>query len=198
VKYMEIAECKNKFYRHLGKGVKHASGVYGGADFAMHIAGNEMAGYHTGYGSLLGMAVGARHSHLCNGGYAIDQNLKMGGAIDAAWMAEELMAEEIERCMLNSLVICLFARKIYNRETILKALTAIGYKLTDADLTAIARRNYATKLRIKKALGFNWDNIELPKRFFETSSAWGQLDEDMANEIIKQYRMRLQGLEAVT
>ena len=186
-----IAWGGNEFYRHLGKGVRHASEVYGGYDFGMQIGGNEMPGYHTGYGSLLGAAVGARHSHLCNGGYSVDQGLKEPG-VDPAQMAQSLLDEEVERCMLNSLVICLFARKVYDRETVRKALAAIGQDLSDEDLSAIAKRNYATKLRIKKALGFDWENIRLPKRYFETPSARGVLDEGIAGEILREYRGRLE------
>lgn len=85
-----IAYLKNDFYKALAKGVKHASGIYDGADYAMQIAGNEMAGYHTGYGALVGMACGARHSHLCNGGYSIDQSQK---TLEINAMAEKLFKE---------------------------------------------------------------------------------------------------------
>ena len=178
--------------------MRYVSSEYGGADFAMHIDGNEMSGYHTGYGSLIGMAVGARHSHLCNGGYALDQAMNKDEPINPALMAEALLKEEIERCMLNSLVMCLFARKVYDRPTILKAFAAIGVEMTDDELTAVARRNYATKLRIKKALDYNWEKIQLPKRFFETPSSNGKLDEATAHEVIKEYHLRLAELEAET
>ena len=196
VKY--IAETKNEFYKNLGKGVRHASGVYGGQEYAMHISGNEMPGYHTGYGSLVGVAVAARQSHLCNGGYSIDQALALkdgeGGAVNTDEIADALMKEEIERCMLNSLVICLFARKVYDRETILKAFAAIGNNLTDEDLSAIAKRIYATKLRIKKALGIDLRDVKLPKRFFETPTMHGKLDEATAYEIIEKYRGKISEL----
>ena len=189
-----IAEAKNDFYRHLGKGVRHASAIYGGVDYAMHVGGNEMSGYHTGYGSLAGAAVGARHSHLCNGGYSIDQGLREDFA-NTDKIADALLKEEVERCMLNSLVMCLFARKVYDRETIRKALAAIGNDLSDEDLTAIARRNYAVKLRIKKALGFDLRDVRLPKRFFETPSMHGKLDEATAGEIIEKYSQKLREFE---
>jgi len=160
----------------------------------MHIAGNEMPGYHTGYGSLIGAAAGARHSHLCNGGYSIDQGLKDSN-IDPDEMVNALLKEEIERCMLNSLIICLFARKVYDRKTILSALAAIGHEITDDELTAIAYRNYATKLRIKKALGFDLQSVQFPKRFFKTPSMHGKLDEDTAYEILMKYREKLASLE---
>jgi len=179
-----LSSGANKFYRDLGKGSRYASSVYGGEDFAMQIAGNEMPGYHTGYGALVGAAVGARHSHLCNGGYSIDQS---GKDFSEDEFAEKLFAEGNERCMTNSLVMCLFARKIYDRQTILDALNSIGWNLTNDDLTEIGKRIYKVKLQIKKALGFRQENVKLPRRFFETPSMAGQLNEEKAQSIIRKY-----------
>ena len=195
VKY--IAAGQNEFYKHVGKGTRHVSNVYGGRDFAMQVGGNEMAGYHTGYGSLVGAAVGSRHSHLCNGGYAVDQSLKDIN-INTDEFAETLLKEETERCVLNSLVMCLFARKIYDRDIILEALASVGFEMTDVELTNAAKRIYAVKLRVKKALGFNLKDIRLPKRFFETPSIHGNLDESTAYEIISKYVEKLTEFEQVT
>ena len=101
--------------------------------------------------------------------------------------ARTLFDEELERCLLNSLVICLFARKLYNRETVLKALNSAGYTLTDDDLTTIAKRVYTTKLRIKEKLGFDPRQVILPKRFFETPSIHGTLDPSVAERMINRY-----------
>jgi len=174
----------NKFYKILGKGSRFAATKYGGESFAMQIAGNEMAGYHTGYGSLVGAAIGARHSHLCNGGYGIDQNIK---DFDEDVLVDKLFAEECERCMTNSLIMCLFARKIYDRQTILDALNSVGWNLTNDDLSVIGKRIYQTKLQIKNALGFQQKSVKLPKRFFETPSMHGKLDEETAYRMIKKY-----------
>lgn len=180
-----LASAKNEFYKALGKGVRHAAKIYGGADYAMQIAGNEMPGYHTGYGALVGAAIGARHSHLCNGGYSIDQGLK---EFDADSMLEKLTAEEVERGIFNSLVMCLFARKIYDRELVIRALGAIGYAMTDEKLTEIADRIYKTRLRIKRTLGFSLDSVRFPKRFFQTPSMNGVLSEDIAYEMLNAYQ----------
>jgi len=115
--------------------------------------------------------------------------------IDTDKIARTLLDEEIERCMLNSLVMCLFARKIYDRPTILKALAAIDIHLIDEGLTAIARRILATKLRIKKALNFDLKDIRIPKRFFETPSMRGVLNEETAYEILQKYRELVNHLE---
>ncbi len=179
-----IASRENDFYSALGKGVAHASSVYGGKDYAMQIAGNEMAGYHTGYGALIGMACGARHSHLCNGGYSIDQGLKTP---DVDVIVDKMFKEEVDRCMLNSLVMCLFARKVYDRDTILLALNSVGYQFTSDDLSHIAEKIYATKIRVKRAMGFEQEKVEFPKRFFETPSLHGLLDEATAYEAQRKF-----------
>lgn len=188
-----IASKKNDFYKALSEGVDKASDVYGGKEYAMHFAKNEMAGYHTGYGMILGSVVGARHSHLCNGGYSVDQSMK---EFDKVKMVEAIFAEEKERCMINSLIICLFARKVYDRKTILSALNSIGNNYTDEDLTAIGERIYRTKLRIKKSLGFDQMNVKLPKRLFETPGLNGLLEEEVAYELIGMYNKKIEELMA--
>lgn len=187
-----LSQAKNSFYRNLSKGVKHASLVYGGYDFGMQIAGNEMPGYHTGYGSLMGALVGSRHSHLCNGGYSFDQSKPF----DKTKLVDYLFFEEVERGLLNSLIICLFARKVYSRENIIKALDCVGKPYTNEELDQIARRIYRTKLRIKQKLGFRIDDVKLPKRFFETPSMTGLLNEEMAVEILTDFKQRCDTLLA--
>ena len=186
-----LAHGKNKFYRDLGCGSQHASLIYGGSEYAMQIAGNEMPGYHSGYGALVGAAVGARHSHLCNGGYSIDQSMK---EFDETVMVDKILNEEVERCMTNSLIMCLFARKVYDRQTILDSLNSVGWDLTDQDLTDIAKRIYRTKLRIKNAYGFRQKAVKLPKRFFETPSMHGTLDEKTTQRMIKDYVAKTEAL----
>lgn len=188
-----IANKVNDFYQVLAQGAAVASETYGGKEFAMTFAKNEMAGYHTGYGSVVGFLVAARHSHLCNGGYSIDQSMK---EFNKEKLVEALFAEEKERCMLNSLIICLFSRKVYDRPTILAALNSIGYNLTDEDLTAMAERIYKTKLRIKQMLGYDPKNVQLPKRFFETPSLSGQLDEKVAYELVDMFYKKVDDLMA--
>jgi aldehyde:ferredoxin oxidoreductase len=174
----------NEFYRDLGKGSRFASAKYGGEDYAMQLGGNEMTGYHTGYAATIGQVVGARHSHVCNGGYSIDQGMK---EFDEDKLVNAIFTEECERCMTNSLVMCLFARRIYDRKTILNALNSIGWNLTNEDLTTIGKRIYQTKLQIKRDMGFKQEDVKLPKRFFETPSMHGKLDEETTYRMIKKY-----------
>jgi len=183
-----IAKGENDFYKVLGKGSAEAARIYGGEEFAMNFAGNEMPGYHTGYGAIVGAVVGARHSHLCNAGYSADQSKE---DFDKQKVVDALFEEEVERCMLNSLIICLFARKVYDRATILAALNSIGYEMKDEDLTAIAKRIYKTKLRIKEALNFDVKGVKLAKRYFETPTLNGILNEGIAYEMIEMYHDKM-------
>ena len=172
-----IARRVNEFYHVLGDGVKAAAERYSGQEFAMQIAGNEMPGYHTGYGALVGALVGARHSHLDNGGYSLDQG-KGANELSPEGLAEKLFQEEIERCLLNTLVICLFSRKVYDREAVRKILACVDREYNDDELTAIATNIYRIKLQIKQSLGFDPRQVTLPGRFFVTPSMNGVLRED--------------------
>lgn len=172
IKY--LAKRENEFYKDLGEGVYVASNKYGGQEFAMQLGKNEMAGYHTGYGMILGQSMGARHSHLCNAGYSFDQ---VNNQVSPEELVDKILDEEIERCVLNSLCICLFARKVYDRETVMEALKSIGIEYSNEELTELGLKIYKLKNKIKKDMGFDYKSIKIPKRFFQTESLIGKLDE---------------------
>ncbi len=184
-----IAERVNEFYYTIGKGLKEAVKKYGGEEFALLYGGNEMAGYHTGYAFALGQTVGARHSHLDNAGYSYDQSAK---ELKDDEIIDYVINEEKERAVLTSLCICLFARKVYDRPTILKALNAVGIDWTDDDLTRLANDVFFTKLKIKKELGYSLENYKFPKRIFETPTMWGKMDEERLNRLLKMYIERVE------
>jgi aldehyde:ferredoxin oxidoreductase len=181
VKYLSAG--RNKFYKVLGKGVDYASSIYGGKEFACHLGKNEMAGYHTGYGSVVGSAVGSRHSHLDNGGYSFDQS-----GVNEDELVKKIYDEEVERNLLTSLVICLFARKVYNRELIVEALNSIGIDITDKELSELGTEVLKIKYNIKERLGYSLDNIKIPERFFETKTSRGKIESEKAHEMIKEFK----------
>jgi aldehyde:ferredoxin oxidoreductase len=126
-----IVDQPNDFYKALARGVDHAASLYGGQEFALAFGGNEMPGYHTGYAAHIGFQVGTRHSHLDNAGYSIDQKFKK---LSQADLAEALLNEERWRQVLSSLVICFFARNIYQPEIVSKALQSAGQEFSVDDL----------------------------------------------------------------
>lgn len=179
-----LVKGENEFYRTLARGTRAAAETYGGADFAMTLAGNEIAGYHTGYGAILGQLTGARHSHLDNAGYSFDQ---VSPSLDGERLVENLLKEEKERNVLNCLCICLFARKVYDRETVLKALNSVGINKTAEDLRELGESIFKLKMDIKKRLGFSLKDVKIPERFFETVSLNGKLDKETFNDLVELY-----------
>lgn len=179
-----IVNQSNDFYKTVGRGTSYAAQVYGGEEFAAVLGKHEMAGYHTGYGNLLGMTLGARHSHLDNGGYALDQMIK---ELDKDKLIDDLIREEIERNIQNCLVLCLFSRKIYDFNTIENALGAIGIQYNTKQLMDLGKEIFKMKVSLKRKLGYNYDTITFPKRFFETETMHGKLDESIAKELLSMY-----------
>lgn len=178
----------NDFYKALGKGVAHASQIYGGSDFALAFGGNEMPGYHTGLAAHLGALVGSRHSHLDGAGYAIDQKAKAAGqTVSPRAAAEELYKEEAWRQTLSSLVVCFFARNIYSQETVAACLRALGKDLPPEKLAQIGKRILRNKYDFKVREGFSFQRLAIPKRVLEVPTPLGALREDDLREGIRAF-----------
>ena len=179
-----ISHPRNELYRLLGKGTEAAAEKLGGLDYAMTLGRTEMTGYHTGYGAALGQAVGARHSHLDNAGYSFDQSKK---ARDPKSFVDAIFEEEVNRCLTNCLIMCLFARSVYDYPTIVKALKAVGIEKSEQDLKDLALEIYRNKILVKHKLGFDFRKLRFPKRFFETECLNGMLQEDVMQEMLDLY-----------
>ena len=183
-----IVQQPTDFYRALGRGAAYAASVYGGEAFALAFGGNEMPGYHTGPGCHLGYLTGARHSHLDSAGYSVDQTfVAQEKAFEPQALAEKLLEEERWRQVLTSLVICLFARRVYEPEVIVEALAAIGHETTEEAMVDLGVKILQEKYAFKRREGFSLENLQLPERIFETSSPAGPFDETLIREAIRFY-----------
>jgi aldehyde:ferredoxin oxidoreductase len=186
-----IIEQPNEFYKALSHGVEHAASLYGGEEYALAFGGNEMPGYHTGPGAHIGVLTGARHSHLDNAGYGVDQKVLTKKQLSPEKLAEDLLSEERWRQILSSLVICFFAREIYQPDTVSKALHLAGFDLAPEDLYRIGEEIHRAKYRFKTREGFSLDNLRLPKRILETPSSSGKLDEEFIRVAIEHFKKAL-------
>jgi len=182
-----IVEQPNEFYSSLAKGCDFASKRFGGEEFALSFAGNEMAGYHTGPASYVNFLTGARHSHLDSAGYSYDQKI---GEADPKKIANALFTEESWRQILSSLVVCFFARGIYTEEIIRDSLESIG--ITVEDLKRIGTRILRDKYKFKFREGFKFEKLRIPRRIFETE-AHIKIDEKTVKEAINEYKRLLLG-----
>jgi len=183
----KIVMQPNEFYRNLAMGVDVASKRYGGSEYAMAFGGNEMPGYHTGPVGYVSFMVGSRHSHLDGGGYSIDQSVLKGNDLSMDDAVLKLMNEESWRQILSSLVVCFFARGIYDPETVVKTLKVSGFDVTTDDLDRIGREILILKNKFKVREGFKPSELRIPSRIFETPSARGDLNEDDIKNAVKRY-----------
>ncbi len=198
-----IVEQPNEFYQDLAKGLVHAAKKYGGEDFALVFGGNEMPGYHAGPATHLGYAIGARHSHLDNAGYSLDQKLLKEGKTGDKYpspkeVIDKLVEEEIFRQVLSSLVVCFFARGVYKYPTIAKAFQAVGIDMTEERLKEIGKRIYAEKYKLKIREGFSKKLLKLPRRIFETPTPHGKIDPEYMKKALEYFEEKLRrelGLE---
>ena len=182
-----VVQAPNDFYAALGKGVDYASKKYGGEEFAVQLGGLEIPGYHTGLGNVLGLSVGFRHSHLDNAGYAADQKA-FNHPISDEQIVDYIIDEEDRRSILNCMVACLFARNVYTYENIIEALRCIGIERTEEELKELGKDVFRKKYELKKKFGFKFENLTLPKRFFETASTTGMIEEERVRRAIELYR----------
>lgn len=185
----------NEFYKTLALGVEEASSKYGGSEFALAYNRVEPAGYHTGPLFHASLAIGFRHSHLDSGAYSIDQSLVAAGTpLPSPEEAAQLIIEEESwRQILNSLVICLFARGVYTRKLVEKALRALGYELSETDLVSLGREIYLEKHKVKILEGFEPEKIRIPKRILETPTPLGQISEEYLRRVIAYYARLVKG-----
>ena len=180
----------NDFYRLLGQGTLKAAAEYGGSEFAC-VLGQEMAGYATGELYFASQSLSFRHSHLDSGAYALEQKHDERD-IDKA--VEFLIGDEPGRCLLTSMVACLFSRSVYTREVMADCLDALGGGHIAANLEETAERIRRHRWQIRFATGFCPDDVELPKRFYKVKTWKGAVDPRYLDRLRLAYGRALKGL----
>jgi len=183
-----IVEQPNDFFAALARGVDHASAIYGGEEFALALGGNEMPGYHTGPGAHVGCLMGARHSHLDNAGYSVDQKSLVKGKLSPEELGDALLEEESWRQILSSIVICFFAREIYDRDTVLNCLQTAGFNLDEDRLLKTGRDIHREKFRFKTREGFTFDGLRIPERILNTKAPAPGLSEEYIRAALDHVR----------
>lgn len=173
-----IAKPTTDFLKACAKGVSYASSIYGGKEFAMSFGKNEMAGYHTGPAGYLGFLLGARHSHLDNGGYSVDQKELVNTELTPQAVVDKLLDEEAIRQILSSIAVCFFARGIYNLDLVSKAIKLLGFDYDEKKLHEIGRQIHLNKYKFKMREGFKIEKLEIPERIYETEDPTGKISKD--------------------
>ncbi len=182
-----IARRDTELGDRLAEGEVAAARHYGGEAYVAAVGGQGIAGYWTGYAHVLGHLLGARHSHLDNAGYGIDQ--KLDPYTDEA-IVERIIADEAERIVQTSTAICLFARGVYDLETIAQALASVGIECSADELQEMGERIYWERIRLRDRLGFEARLEDVPQRFFETPTPRGQLEPERVARLLEIYEAR--------
>lgn len=187
-----LAVQSNEFYRYLGRGALVAAEKYGGEDFAC-VLGQEMAGYATGENYFVSQALGFRHSHLDTGAYSFDQEKQSQNAAKAI---DYMQDQEYYRILMCCMAGCLFGRKAYPGETILKALNSLGYGFSEQELDDSVKAVQAHRWALKFRTGFQPEEIKIPKRFLEVETWKGKTDPDYLHKLKKDYQDVLKDVAA--
>jgi aldehyde:ferredoxin oxidoreductase len=184
-----IVRQPNEFYKVLAMGVEEAAKRYGGEDFAMSFNKVEPAGYLTGPLFFISLAIGFRHSHLDSGAYSLDQRIFSSGEElpSPREAVQKIIEEEAWRQVLTSLVLCLFARGVYDENLTSEALGSLGYSYSSADLRKLGREIYFEKQRLKWEEGFRASNLRIPKRITETPTPLGKISKEYFEEALKEF-----------
>ncbi len=182
-----ITEPPNEFYTYAGQGLKALTKKYGGTEFAVHYEGNEASGYHTGPANIVGHMVGIRHSHLDNAGYSIDQKTA-AKSISAKEIGKKLWEEDVWRTVLNSLVVCLFARPVFTPDVVLSSLGALGETRTIEELKQIGEEVFHLRMKFKIQEGYDLENLNPPERLLERISSVGRVEKSTIDEIILSWK----------
>ncbi|MFX0067332.1 MAG: aldehyde ferredoxin oxidoreductase C-terminal domain-containing protein, partial [Candidatus Hermodarchaeota archaeon] len=104
-----------------------------------------------------------------------------------------LCKEEEWRNVLNSLIICLFARNIYTPSLVSECLTNLGIERTEDDLLNLGWEIQKLRLKTKFQFGYQFQTVreKLPKRIFEMPTGHGVLSEDYFNSLLDAYEQIL-------
>jgi len=177
----------NEFYTLLAQGTLVAAERYKGQDYAC-VLGQEMAGYATGEVFFVSQAMGMRHSHLDSAGYSYDQKATDK---DVAKAVAFMLEDERQRCVLTSMVSCLFARSAYSEESIGKALEVMGYPEVAANLSTAASTVQKLRWKTKFATGFDPDQVKIPKRYLEVVTWKGPIDAQYVHDLKEAYAVEI-------
>ncbi|MGI9536385.1 MAG: aldehyde ferredoxin oxidoreductase N-terminal domain-containing protein [Desulfocapsaceae bacterium] len=180
----------NDFYRLLADGTLKAAAVYGGAEFGC-VLGQEMAGYATGPLYFAAQSLGFRHSHLDTGAYSYEQKHHQQ---DVTKAVDFLMDDEPDRAFLTSMVACLFARSVYDSETLAQCLAATGYETLAGSLAATSERIRKLRWQVRIGTGFKPDDVEIPKRFYSVATIRGPVDGSYLDLLKAEYGRRIMAL----
>jgi aldehyde:ferredoxin oxidoreductase len=120
-------------------------------------------------------------------GYSIDQKALKDKLPNPKEAASMLLQEEVWRQTLSSLVVCFFARNIYDKNTVIKALETAGHRVTSDRLDRMGLEILREKNQFKLDHGFDPRSLRIPRRILEIDSPHGELKEKYLKDSIEKF-----------
>ena len=183
-----LGSAANEFYQRLAQGTLKAAAHYGGADYAC-VLGQEMAGYATGETFFVSESLSFRHSHLDSAAYSADQKPQDK---DAAKTVAGFVKDEASRCVLTSMVGCLFARGVYSEERLVAALGSLGLNsVASGGLASAGEAIQRLRWRLRMRSGYDPMNATIPKRYGEVVTWKGPIDTQYMETLRQTYAAKL-------
>ena len=87
-------------------------------------------------------------------------------------------------------MVCLFARGVYDLETLSEALASVGIERSAKALRAMGERIYWERVRLRERLGFRADPDGVPRRFYQTPPPRGRLEPERVARLLEIYEAR--------
>ncbi len=182
-----IARGQGEFYRDLERGSAWCSEKWGGTDWAIHYGRVEPGGYMTGENFAVTSLMGVRHSHLDDSGYSADQKL-----LNAPKPVEDQVKDQVRdarwRMVMNSLIVCLFARGVYDETVILQGLDALGLSWDGPGLEKLGERALARKYEWKRLCGFDPEAVRMPEKMYSVQTSTGMIGRESLARRLALYR----------
>jgi len=180
----------NEFYRRLAQGTMKAAAHHNGQDYAC-VLGQEMAGYATGETFFVSESLSFRHSHLDSGAYSADQKPQDK---DVDKVVAGFVKDEAGRCVLTSMVGCLFARGVYTHERLGRALASLGFEDVAANLDTAGEAIQKLRWRLRMRSGYMPLQAKIPKRYKEVVTWKGPIDAAYMEDLRQAYARRIMEL----
>ncbi len=164
-------------YRDLARGATFAALRWGGVDYVTEINHRATTGLHTGYDSLLSLAMGFKQPEFVH-------PLPPCTNQEPERVVNNLIAREAANCLLDSMGVCRLVNQVYDYKTVSRALKSLGYKLSPRQLKISSYELYNIKQGINRAFGLDPARTNIPYRFFNIPTAQGLLEQNRLAEML--------------
>jgi aldehyde:ferredoxin oxidoreductase len=108
---------------------------------------------------------------------------RRGGKSISIRVIDFLMKDKRGGVLLTSMVSCLFAQNIFTNEVVSSCMQTLVYSKLAEQLKAVASLVQQLRWNLRFALGFNPDEVIIPKRPAEVNTVKGPIDLSYSNSL---------------